>query len=142
MAATASFRLDFTQWDAALKAASENMKDFEKVGANAAAQFAKLARSFSGQQIQKEATATLAALKAIGTGATEAERLISGAAKLTVAEQRKVNTMVTEALEKYKALGKEAPRDLQLLAQATRQVGEDTKTIEAPTKAAATRWTD
>ncbi len=44
---------------------------------------------------------------------------IGGVSKLTAAEQAKVNATVTEALEKYKALGQQAPAALQALAKAT-----------------------
>lgn len=70
---------------------------------------------FSGDKIIQQATQMARAVEQVG-----------GADKLTAAEQAQVNQVVTEAIEKYRALGQTAPASLQELANATKQV-------EAPT---------
>ena len=61
----------------------------------------------------------------------EAVGRIGGAAKLTEAEQRKVNRTVEEAIAKYRALGQEAPAHLQKLAGETKQVAAATESWTA-----------
>lgn len=90
-------------------------------------QLERMSKSFSGVEIKKQADLAIASLKSVGTGATESQRLISGAAKLTEAEQRKVNATVTEAIAKYRALGQQAPADMIALAKATEQVAKPTQ---------------
>lgn len=69
----------------------------------------RLSSSFQGDKIIQAAHNVTAAVNQIG-----------GASKLTEAEQARVNRTVEAALEKYRALGTEAPRALQELAAATR----------------------
>lgn len=76
---------------------------------------AELARQqfehFSGGKVIDEARAMTTAVGQMG-----------GATKLTGNEQAKVNSLLTEALAKYKALGLEAPADLKALENATRKL--------------------
>src|SRR5205085_248469 len=65
----------------------------------------KLASSFSGDKIIQAAHNVTAAVNSIG-----------GASKLTEAEQARVNATVEKALEKYRALGREAPAHMVALA--------------------------
>lgn len=67
-------------------------------------------QSFSGNKVAQEATQIAKAVEQIG-----------GADKLTADEQKRVNAAVTEAIEKYKALGQSAPKTLTDLAAATKQ---------------------
>ena len=54
---------------------------------------------------------------------------VGGVTKLTASEQAKTNRVVQEAIEKYKALGVEAPKHLQDLAKATTQVQAPTQQL-------------
>lgn len=78
----------------------------------------KYARSFDGSKIIQQANNITAAVDKIG-----------GASKLTAAEQDRVNAVVTKALEKYAALGKEAPPAMVALAEATKRVEEPTEQV-------------
>lgn len=69
----------------------------------------KLAASFSGDKLIQQAQNVTAAVNSIG-----------GASKLTEAEQARVNATIEKALEKYRALGREAPAGMQALADETK----------------------
>ena len=69
----------------------------------------KLAASFSGDKLIQAAHNVTAAIAEIG-----------GVSKLTAAEQERVNAIIEKALDKYKALGKDAPPGMKELAEATR----------------------
>jgi hypothetical protein len=84
-----------------------------------------LAKGFSGAGIAKSADEYAAAIGRIG-----------GAERLTASEQAKVNTVVTEAIAKYRALGQEAPAHLLKLADATKQVDAKTQSFSDQLKAA------
>lgn len=71
----------------------------------------KFAKQFSGAGIAKQADEMAAAITRIG-----------GASTLTESEMRKVNSVVTEAIAKYEALGLSAPKHLTDLANATKTV--------------------
>jgi len=86
------------------------------------ASMTKLAASFKGDKLVQQAHNVTAAVAQIG-----------GASKLTGAEQDRVNRVVQAALEKYAALGKEAPAAL-------RQLAADTKRVEAPTQSLSTSF--
>jgi hypothetical protein len=101
MALTATFQADFTKWDQALANAKSNLKSFEVSAKGAQAQLANFAKGFSGDRIIREAKAATAAIEKIG-----------GVSKLTGNETKRVSGIVTEALAKYKALGREAPAEL------------------------------
>ena len=51
---------------------------------------------------------------------------LGGVSKLAAAEQARVNQVVTQALEKYRALGREAPPALVQLAEATKKIEQST----------------
>lgn len=70
----------------------------------------KLATSLNGDKLIQAAHNMTAAVHQIG-----------GAAKLTEAEQRRVNATLDKAIEKYRALGKEAPPAMVALHKATQQ---------------------
>lgn len=78
----------------------------------------RLTNEFSGQNIIQQAAQISQAVTNIG-----------GASKLTAAEQQRVNAIVTEALEKYKALGIQAPKELEKLAAATANVEKPTSRL-------------
>lgn len=68
----------------------------------------KMANGFDGSKIIADANAMVLAINKIG-----------GASALTESEQARVNATVTAALDKYAALGRQAPQALQDLANAT-----------------------
>jgi hypothetical protein len=90
---------------------------------------AKLATSFQGDKLIQQAHNVAAAVNQIG-----------GAAKLTEAEQARVNRVVQAALEKYAVLGKEAPAALRQLAEATRQVEAPTQGLFGTFKTLVASW--
>lgn len=105
MAQTAVFAADFTKWNAALANAKDGLKSFEVSSKGVQAQLQRMASSFSGVQIQKQAQLAAAAIEKVG-----------GATKLTASEQTKANAIVQEAIEKYKALGQQAPESVSKLS--------------------------
>ncbi len=72
----------------------------------------RMANGYDGSRIISQAGATAAAIQQIG-----------GVTKLTEAEQARANAVIEQALDKYRALGKEAPPGLQDLADSTKRVG-------------------
>ena len=75
------------------------------------AAMAKMANALSGEKLLQAANNITAAVDKIG-----------GAGKLTRAEMDRVNTTVEKALEKYRALGQEAPAAMLALAEATKKI--------------------
>lgn len=63
---------------------------------------------------------------------------LGGASTLTATEQAKVNRLMEEALEKYKALGREAPAGMQALADDTKQVETHSSTLRDTVRGLAT----
>jgi hypothetical protein len=119
MALNATFTADFGPWMKALDNAKDSIKDLEIRSKGAQGQLAAMMRSFSGDAIIRSANAAVAA---IGD--------IENVSKLTAKEQERLNGILTEALDKYRALGKDAPAGMQQLADAT-------KKVEVPTNALA-----
>lgn len=68
----------------------------------------KLASSLNGDRLIQQAHNIVAAVNEIG-----------GATKLTAAEKERLNGVLTRALEKYQAFGREAPAAMKTLAQET-----------------------
>jgi hypothetical protein len=71
---------------------------------------------FSGRTMLQEANNAVAAIQKLG-----------GATKLTAKEKQALNIQLTEAINKYKALGQSAPAEMNKLWSATKQLGEETK---------------
>lgn len=111
MALVGTFRADFESFFAAVQKAEVSLRSFETGAGKVEKALNKAADSFSGRKIIQDAHL-----------AAEAVERIGGASKLTADEQRKVNQTVTEALNKYRALGQEAPAALQKIAADTRQI--------------------
>jgi hypothetical protein len=80
----------------------------------------KLAQTLGGDRLIMAAHRYAAAVQEIG-----------GVARLTEAEQARVNAVVTKAIEKYQLFGKEAPAALRELAAATKAAGQDTNAAQA-----------
>lgn len=75
----------------------------------------KMAKALGGENLIRAAHNYVAAVQQVG-----------GANKLTAEWQAKVNATVTRALEQYKAMGKEAPKAMIDLANATKSVEKPT----------------
>lgn len=110
MGVKATFAADFSSFTKAVREAEVTLGELE-VGANQVQrQLTRIGDSFTGSKLIQEANLTVKAIDSIG-----------GATKLTADEQRKVNTLVTEAIAKYNALGQSAPPEMLALADATKQ---------------------
>lgn len=96
-----------------------------------AASMRKMAASFSGDKVIKDANAITAAIGGI-----------ENVSKLTRAEQDRVNAVLTTALEKYRALGREVPDDMAKLEVATRRVEQSTIGLTERIQAMAPRLTE
>jgi hypothetical protein len=71
----------------------------------------QMATAYDGSRAISQAGAVMAAIQAVG-----------GVTHLTADEQAKANTVLDAAIQKYAALGQTAPRGMQALADATKQV--------------------
>lgn len=91
-----------------LKAFKANMAEMRVQLETNAAAMKRMSSSFDGRKVIGDANAMVKSIHDIG-----------GASKLTESEMRRVNSTVTEALAKYKALGREAPPELLALRDAT-----------------------
>src|SRR5262245_6469142 len=99
---------DFTSFFQAVKESAEKLDGLEANASTAAARLKSMAESFSGSKIIQQATIAVAALNEVGD-----------TTKLTTAEQVKLNKLVSEAIEKYNALGQQAPADMVAIKNAT-----------------------
>jgi len=109
MALSATFTANFSSFYDAVDKAEVKLKDFGGGAEKAGAKLNAMAQQFSGQKIIQEATLMA---KAIGD--------VENYAKLTDKELAKVAATATEAVAKLKALGKEVPKDIQQMADATK----------------------
>lgn len=80
----------------------------------------KLATSLQGDKLIQNAHNITAAVQGIG-----------GATKLTESEKARLNATLSRAIQKYDALGKEAPKAMRDLEQATRSVEPPTNAVNA-----------
>lgn len=101
-----------------LSAMRANLKEALDQVETTTASMKKMANSLDGSKLISDAGAMVKAVNDLG-----------GAAKLTQAEQARVNTTLTEAIAKYDALGKSAPQSMRDLAAATQQVGGASKFV-------------
>ncbi len=110
MAVSAKFIADFSDFNDAVQKAEVKLRDFSSGIGRVDKDLAKFGNQFSGTKIIGDATLMAKAVEDIG-----------GASKLTAKEQQQVNTQVTEAIAKFKALGLEAPGHLKALQKETTQ---------------------
>lgn len=103
-----------------LKAFKANMAEMRTQLETNASAMKRMSSSFDGSKVIGDANAMVKAIHDIG-----------GASKLTESEQKRVNAAVTEALAKYKALGRDAPPELLALRDATQKV--NTEAVKTPT---------
>jgi hypothetical protein len=115
MAISAKFIADFSSFNKAVKSADAELDQFDVSTKKVNKSLQTLVTSFSGDKIKAEAAL-----------AEEAVLRIGGASKLTADEQAKVNKVVEDAIAKYKALGQEAPKSLQMMADETKKVAQAT----------------
>src|SRR5215813_605871 len=106
-----TFVADFTSFTEGVKKAEVSLDGLEKGAEGAQARLQRMVDSFQGKTIIQQAELATAAVGRIGD-----------VTKLTEAEQQKLNALVTEAIAKYDALGKEAPADMLAIQKATAQV--------------------
>ncbi len=105
---TAKFNADFSNFQKQVREGIASVAELEKAAGASEGSVQRLQRAFSGERMIRDARDTADAVARIG-----------GASALTEREQARVNATVSEALAKYKALGIQAPADLQALAKAT-----------------------
>ncbi len=98
---------DFLAEGKAADAAAKGMQDAAKAAADAKKPIDDLAHSLSGQEAIKSAQNMVAALKQIG-----------GSEKLTADEVRQANTVLDQAIAKYKVLGQTVPAELSAVSSA------------------------
>lgn len=125
---SAKFVADFSNFTQQIDRAEVKLRDFSKASLSVDKDLSRLGTSFSGQRILQEATLAAKAVESIG-----------GASKLTAAEQSRLNATLSEALQKYDALGIEAPKTMRDLEAATRKVDAATRSIEQPVSTLNTR---
>ena len=103
---TATFAANFEPFDRQLDQASASLGQFEQDTKKVERSLQRMVSEFDGTKVSQQAQSMAAAVDKIG-----------GAAKLTEAEQRKLNATVTEAMAKYRSLGVEATPFLPSVAE-------------------------
>ena len=103
---TATFAANFEPFDRQLDQASASLGQFEQDTKKVERSLQRMVSEFDGTKVSQQAQLMAAAVDKIG-----------GAAKLTEAEQRKLNATVTEAMAKYRSLKVEAPASVQKLSR-------------------------
>lgn len=121
----ATFLADFDNFTSAVKKAELDLKGMETGAQKVQDKFNAVADSFSGRKIVQDANLV-----------TEAIGRMGGASQLTEREQAKVNRAVSEAIEKYRVLGQQAPQAMIDLEKATRKVESATGQVAEKT----TNW--
>jgi hypothetical protein len=129
----AKLTADTAQFEGGMQRATKATQATEKALAKTGTEVAKLApqaermvKAFQGDKLLYQANNMVAAVAKVG-----------GAAKLTTSEQAKVNATVTQAIEKYKALGQQAPAALTALHNATKPAAESTSFLSTKMVAVA-----
>ena len=87
--------------------------DIKRAAREAARDAASITKIFSGEDSLRQANRFAESIKQVG-----------GVTKLTAQEQQHANAVITEAINKYKALGQEAPKHLIAIQQATQQADQ------------------
>jgi len=115
---SATLALDVRRFEEGCKRAVVEMQAVDRAGKSVNRDMKRLLEDFSGQKVAVEAARMAEAVTRLG-----------GASKLTEAEQRRVNASVTEAINKYQALGQTAPAHLVALQQATAKASTSTSAL-------------
>jgi len=101
----ATFTADISSFRQSLAQATTIVTAFDRTVGQVDGDLKKFGNQFSGAKLQREAESLARAIGDIG-----------GATKLTAAEQKRANDILTEALAKYKALNTEAPAAVRALS--------------------------
>jgi hypothetical protein len=109
MALNATFTANFSSFYEAVDKATVKLDEFKGGAEKAGTRLNAMAQQFSGQKIVQEASLMV---KAIGG--------VEGISKLTEKEIAKLAATTNEAVEKLKKLGKDVPKNLQDVADATK----------------------
>lgn len=111
MAFNATFTANFKPVEEAVRELTPVFKGVEQDTKKLQSALNKVGTEFDGGKLITQANALVRSIQGLG-----------GASKLTANEQARVNSTLTEALAKYRALGQQAPDALRQLADQTRQV--------------------
>jgi hypothetical protein len=131
VAVTAKFQADFSAFTDAVNKAEVKLREFETGSGKVEKALGRLAVSFSGEKVIKEANLMV---KVIGD--------IENVSKLTDAELKRVNATVTEAVAKYAALGQTAPKAVLDVEAATKKLLTTTESVKQPTNIFANSISD
>ncbi len=101
-----------------MRKSTQSLEGLEKEVQKLAPLAERMVKSFSGERMLGAAKALTAAITQLGG----AGGIAAGVAKLTEAQQARVNRQLAEAIAKYKALGQAAPQAMLDLEKATRKV--------------------
>ena len=129
-------KLTRTEQEQVNKAVTDAIAKFTALGQTAPKALTDLAKATKTASAESQALAKLTQQLGGGDTIANAQRYaaavqqIGGVSKLTAAEQKQVNAVLTEALAKYKALGQQAPPAMQALANATKQAGTETNAAQ------------
>src|SRR4030095_4215983 len=108
MAVNARFIADFQSFQNAVEKADITLKNIEADANKVGGALNRMVDNFSGRRLINDATLMTKAVQDVG-----------GASALTQTEMARVNATVTEAIAKYTALGKVAPKSMTDLEVAT-----------------------
>jgi len=115
MALSATFTANFSSFYDAVDKADAVLKDFGAGADRVGGRLNTLANQFSGQKIVQEATIMAKAVEEIG-----------GVSKLTEKELARLGATTNEAVNKMKALGMDVPKNLQEIADQTKNANKQT----------------
>jgi hypothetical protein len=115
MALSATFTANFSSFYDAVDKAETKLKDFGAGADKAGQRLNAMGNQFSGVKIIQDATLMVKAIEDIG-----------GTTKLTEKELAKLGATANEAVAKMKALGMDVPKNLQKIADETKNAGKAT----------------
>lgn len=112
MALTGKFLADFESFYTAVDKADVKLRELDAGAGKVSTSLNRMADSFSGRKTIQDASLMAKAIEGIG-----------GASTLTAKEQARANATLNEAIEKYRALGREVPPLIQKIADETKNAG-------------------
>ncbi len=115
MPLSATFTANFASFYDAVDKADAKLKDFGEGADKVGGRLSTLANQFSGRKIVQEATVMAKAVEEIG-----------GVSKLTEQEMARLGATTNEAVTKMKLLGMDVPKNLQEIADATKNANKNT----------------
>jgi hypothetical protein len=119
---TGVLQADFSAFYKAVTTAETHLRDFETGAGQVEKSLNRMVDAFSGRKLIQDATYAAQAIERLG-----------GASKLTEKELHAAAAQAAEAAEKLRALGKEVPPEIDKLAHAVREVGEETAQVTIKT---------